>query len=374
MSGGSDPGPTDPPPGDSTSLPTGSQYVSYTTLNPSGSLSFQQVLNAVPSGKILTLPAGTYTIGSNFPSSTFYACVVVPSTCAGIIGQGADVTILQMAPNSSTAKSASEVPDFDSNPCKLMVIGHGNFTLKNLQVRGTPQGHYYQGVQFYPNGGPNAYMTGIVVDSCKFINSAPGFSGFPPGETFQIDVNWCDGIQILNCEIDGRNPTTLVPESASPIGFNNTKNSYVQDTYTHHGVASCVTWWRCTNIHTLRLTSELTSSGPGNYMGPGLNHEQVDGTVLHESPTLISGYGTTGLHGTRNSMHFAYLNNDGTHPGAISFTMTNVSHDSGPANSALSAMMWTKIPVTITKNGTTLTKITSSQLPANAATQWVDYA
>lgn len=336
----------------------------------------------MPQGNILTLPAGTYTIGSDFPAANNYACLVVPSNVAGIWGAGPDLTILQMAPSSSTVPSSVwNVPTGDSNPCQLMRRGTGNFVFKQLQLKGTPQGHYYGGLTFYPDAGPSATMTGIVVDSVKFINAAPGFANFPPGETFQMDFNHTDGAQVLNCEMDGRDPNTLVPTSASPLGFNTSTNSYVADTFCHDGVSSMPTWWHCTNVHTLRLRSYHTGSGGGNYSGSGINHEEVGGTILHESPTVQPGYSTTGPHGTRNGLHMSF-SNDGSF-GAIgtpAITITEPSWDAGPDAGGCLGISVNGVSLagaTVVHNGVHLTAVDAAAVGyanGNPATQFYYYS
>lgn len=345
----------------------------WTALNPDGTRSFQQVLAAVPNGYVLTLPAGTYTIGSDFPASNGYTCCPVPSNVAGIWGSGAS-TVLEMAPNSSTAAGTIPTTTGSSNLCVLLGIGHSNFKLKNLKVLGTPQGHYYGGVQFYPDAGSGHYMSGIVVDGVTFINAAPGNANFPPGETFQLELNWCSSPQVLNCEMDGTDPSTGTPTSASPLGFNNCTNSYVQDTNCHDGIASMPTWYRCSGIHTLRLRSYRTGSGNGQYSGSGINHEQCDGTVLHESPTLQPGYGVAGTHGTRNALHLAWENDDGSHTAATTLTVTDAVTDNGPSgNTCLSINSVTTLPsTTVTKSGVTLTPLAGGAT-GNPAANYIVY-
>jgi hypothetical protein len=334
--------------------PTGTGYTAYSTLNPGGTLTFAQVLAAVPQGNILTLPAGTFTIGSDFPASQNYACLVVPSNVAGIWGSGTSSTILQMAPNSSTAAGAVPTATGTSNPCVLIYRGSGSFTFKNLQVLGTPQGHFYGGVQFYPDAGSGHYMTGVVVDTVKFVNTAPGNANFPPGETVQLEYNWCDGSQTLNCEMDGRNPSTGAPTSASPLGNNNCTNSYVQDTYCHDSIASMPTYYRCTDIHTVRLRSILNGSGNGNYSGCGINHEQCDGTILHESPDLEPGYGVVGPNGSRTSLQLSFKNDDGTHTAPTTITVREITNDAGPDGGV--SVSTNQTIGSITKNGVTLSQ------------------
>jgi hypothetical protein len=347
--------------GTGTTRPTGAQYVTWESLNPSNTLSFKQVLNAVPSGKILTLPAGTFTIGSDFNDSEVTSCFV-PSNVGGIWGSGVGVTILQMAPNSSTKGSmVAGIAAFDTNPCEMMRVVHSNFVLKNLQINGTSQGHAYGGVQI--GDGSVQYQTGVVIDTVKIVG-VPGTSNFPPGETFMMDLNWNDAAQILNCEFDGAGV------SGANLGFNHCKNSYVADTYTHdsghsHGIA----WWRCTGAETLRVRSENNGRGSisSSNFGACLNYEQTDGAILNSGLTVKRGaaLGNGGL-------HIHYLNNDGTHTGTTSLTVNGVTHDAGPdAGGCFSMYEWTEVPVTVIKNGVTLSRRTSGA--GNPNTEYYTY-
>lgn len=337
--------------GSADSRPTGSQYVTYESLQ-TGSLTFKQVLNAVPSGKILTLPAGTFTVGSNFTDNGGFSACAIPSNCAGIVGSGWDLTILQMAAGSSTKAGQVPTNTGDTNEFHILDMNHSNCVLKNLQVKGTSQGHFYNGLRI--GNGSVQYQTGNVIQDCKFINTAPGNQNYPPGETFQIDANWCDGLQVINVEIDGRNASGT-PTSASPIGWNNCINSYAQDVYAHDAVTSMPTFWRCRNIHTVRMRSELNGSGLGDWSGCGINHEQCDGTILHESTTLRPGYNTTGIHGARTGLHLSFFNDDGTHTAATNITINGIVHDAGPdSNGCIGLSNYHDQPLTIIKNGVTL--------------------
>jgi hypothetical protein len=351
-------------PGNSGALPTGDQYVSYSALNPNGTLSFRQVLTAVPAGKILTLPAGTFTIGADFRDQGSTFCLLMPTNVGGIVGSGPESTILQMAPNSSTR--AAEVPTATGavNTFNLMAVQHSNFQLKNLQVKGTPQGHYYAGVRF----GTGGTLTGIVIDGCKFVNCGPGYANYPPGENMSVNLYRTDGAQMLNCEVDCRNPDTGLPESSSPIGINEATNTLIQDTYAHHAIAGMVTFWRCRGIHTVRLLSELNGSGSGDFSGAGINHEECDGTILHEAPTLLPAYGTTGTHGTRTGVHLGFYNSDGTHLQPTTITLTDVTHDAGPFSGMLYVYSNQGTPALVTKNGATLSATSSSS--GNPSTQY----
>lgn len=282
------------------------------------------MLNAVPSGKILTLGPGIFDIGSDFDDNGLNA-LFVPPNVGGIWGSGKDSTILQMTPNSSTKLASTQgLADFDSNPCQLVRFGH-SAVLHNLQVKGTDQGHPYNGVTWYPSAGGGNFISGVVVDGCKFVNAGPGYANFPPGETFQLDLNWCLNSQVTNTELDG------LGLSGANLGYNNCTSSYVADVYSHDsGASHGITWWRCRNVTTLRVICK--NNGRGNLKGDsaqqitfgvGLNHEHVDGTVAHDSPTIFVGP-------NNKAPHLRFINNDGTHTAPQSYSVTNVTNDDPP--------------------------------------------
>lgn len=339
-------------------LPVGAGYVSYTDLFVTGD-TFRGVLNKVPDGSTLTLPPGVYewsdfadpdAVYPNYSHSV--TGVRIPTNVAGIWGSGPS-TILRMKANTSTVDHA-KIPtaDFQTNELHLLEVTHSNILLKNFQLQGTPQGHYYNGLRM--GNGDLHYLTGATIDGVFFSNTGPGYANFPPGETFQIDANWCDGLQILNCEVDGRDPATTSPASGAGIGLNQCINSYIQDTYVHHGYSSHgVAYWRCHNIQSLRLRSEFNGTSNGNLYGNAVNHEQSDGTILHTALTAKPAYSTTGNRG----FHLSFLNDDGTHTAATTITVNGIVHDAGPDQfGCVSLTNYNNQPLTIIKNGVTLTR------------------
>lgn len=335
--------------------PSGSGYVRYEDLYVSGN-TFQQVLNKVTSGDVLTLPEGTFSF-SDFANG-FYEGFRVPTACGGIWGSGRN-TILQMAPNSSTKGSDTTAvpPSSGTNQCFLMGTWHSNTVLRNFQLLGTPQGHPYNGIRVA--GASGAVLTGILCQDVFFNGCWPGYANFPPGETFGFGTNWTNGAQLINCEFDGRDATARTPSCASPFGWNNSSNAYVQDVYAHHSKTGMPTFYKTAGVHTVRLRSEFNGTGSGVLSSAGINHEDVTGTVLHESPSLIINRagGNSGLHVTLNS---GVGNNSAV-------TLTNVTHDAGPTGGCFSveiddnyvdptglSQTQTTLP-TITKGGVTLT-------------------
>lgn len=333
--------------------PTGTAYVTYESLNPTGTLSFRQVVGNVPSGKILTLPEGTFTV-SDF-SQGYLSGLIVPATCAGIIGSGSG-TIFQMVPGSSTKASSVPTADFEENECHLMDINltHG-FLLKNLTVKGTNQGHPYNGVRI--GNGTLTNLNNVTIDNVLFSGCAPGYSNFPPGETFMLDTNWTTNTRILNCEFDGRTPWNGAIGCPSQIGYNNSTNCYLENVYAHHAISGGPTFWRCTNVHTINLRSELNGTGGSGDIqtgamdsilnGWGVNHENVSGSILHENPILKPG--------THAAAHMQVMNYDGTHARANPVQFTNVTHDGVVIKAFIQGAQFGTPWPAVTKNGVTLT-------------------
>lgn len=254
-----------------------------------------------------------------------------------------------MTPGSSTKAGSVPTTTGDTNEFHLIDMNRSNQVLKNLTLKGTNQGHFYNGLRI--GNGSVSPQTGNVVDNVLFWGCWPGNQNFPPGETFGVDTNHTDGCRIINCELDGRDPDTGNRTGASPIGFNTSTNCYVADTYAHHGRTGMLTFWQCSNIHTVRYRCVSTASGSGVFSGSGINHEQVSGEILHESPNLSidRAGGNTGLHIT--------IFNDATN--ASPFQITNITHDAGPEGTFSvgyyngSNAQTTK--PTVTKGGVTLT-------------------
>lgn len=340
-------------------LPTGTQFVSYNSLAVAGD-TLRTVLTKVPQGKILTLPNGIYEF-TDFAQSNYG--VLVPANVGGIWGSGTG-SVLRMTPNTSTRASAVPTTAGTTNPYRLIGTKTANQLFKNFQLQGTAQGHLYGGLSIA--GSSSAPLSGIVVDGVTFNGANPGNSSSPPGETFGLGTNHTDGLQVLNCSFDGRDAGGGY--CSSLIGFNSSTNTYVANTtcqYSWYGAG--ITYWLCDGIHSKNLVSKY--NGWGGTGGHGINHENVGGTVLHESPTLF--IDLTHGHGKhislQNSSSQGYVNNPNV-------SLTNITHDAGVTGGCFMVLIGdsyegrtqvqTSLP-TITKNGITLLGRDASVSTAN---------
>jgi hypothetical protein len=349
-------------------LPTGASYVSYASLFVSGD-TFKAVLNKVPAGKILTLPAGTYSF-SDFVDNGLYG-LYIPSNVGGIVGVGPN-TILQMTASTSTKASKN------NGECHLIGVMHSNFTLKNVQIKGTTQGHYYSGLQV--GNGSVRYQTGVVIDGVYFNNAAPGAQAFgSPGQTTSLEAFYTDGLQILNCEIEGRD-STGANNCGAPFIIRKSRNNYISNTYAHHSKAGGCTWVECDDTHTSGLRSEFNGISRDPASGSAVVHNNCGGNILHENVTLKPNY--NGLAGGNTGLHMEFW----SYKANANVTVNGVTHDSGPGQGGCFAVYIFDYPggrantqstdLTIVKEGVTLQrKDANSQDPdrGNPARDWYRY-
>ena len=298
--------------------PTGSDYVRYEDLYRSGD-NLQTVINKVTGNRILTLPEGSFTVRDfrNGYRDGFRIGTDASAGCRGLVGSGRN-TILRVAANTATR-------NFSSGICgtQMTVSSKSNVVLSQFSLRGYPQ-----------NG---MYYAGLVVSNCKgaklsnlYLRGASrGWSMSPPGETFGINVLRTDGVNISDCEVDGRDDGGN-RVAAAPIGFNYATNSKVYRTYVHHGVASTMTMFRSTNLYTEDYHAFATSSGSGGKSGHGINHEQSGGTIKHVRPKLfINGkYSQVAGRSDSSGMHMMLVSTLGD---VQNFTVIDPSYDHGPS-------------------------------------------
>jgi len=353
--------------------PSGSGYVRYEDLYVSGD-SLRSVLPKVPAGSVLTLPDGAFEFPNFNDQGTSYG-LLIPANCAGIWGNGR-TTVLQMTPGSSTVAGSVPTAGGTTNPYRLIGIKNSNTILKNLQVQGTAQGHLYGGVNV--TGSSTNPVANVTIDTVFFNGAGPGSDSSPPGETFQLGTNHTDNVRLLNCEFDGRDSGGGY--CSSNIGWNNSTNAYVENTYTHHAwFGHGITFWQTAGIHTVGLNSQ--KHGQGGHGGHGINHENVSGVVLHENPTLIidrANNGGRGFHITlQQSSGQGYSDNPNV-------SLTGITHDAGPTVPCFSVLIGdtydgsqqvqVSMP-TVTKAGVTLTARDANVSTSNplAASQFFRY-
>lgn len=230
---------------------------------------FQQTLNRVTGGRILTLPEGVFTI-PNFTNG-FNDGVRIGSGgatgCIGIAGSGRG-TIIRLTGSGSTGGNIIGVDRLGAGPAYF-----GNFQLQ-------------------ADDRSAAGWTGIFIDNAPgtlvewlYLNGASkGYANYPPGETFGINISHSNDAVVRDTEVDGRNRTSRVRQAASPMGWNGSAGTYVQNAkvarcYVHHSLTSMATFWQTHNVDVDRLHSWSDGSGSGLLSGSQINLEEVTGQV-----------------------------------------------------------------------------------------------
>lgn len=333
------------------------------------------MLNAVPNGKILTLPAGVYE-WSNFLNSGngYWDGIKVPSNVGGIYGSGTGQTILRMKANTSTIGGNTAVipPSSGTNQANLISFYGSGCQVNQLQFQGTPQGHYYNGVAV-AGGGAGSPITGVTFSDVWFNGCAPGYAGQPPGETFMFSTYYANNTSCYRCEFSGLNPQTGAGGyAASPCGWNNSTNAYLEDCYFHDCAFSTLTFWQTTGIHTLRCTvKDCATAIPAAL----INHENVAGAVLHDQLQLLL------THPSDYAGNHVSLAN-GTYPNNTNVTFSEPSWSALPGDNGMlnvdiangyvdangHAQTQTSAP-TVVKAGRTLVAVGSSGVASGSATR-----
>lgn len=355
--------------------PTGAGYVRYEDLFTTGN-TLRQVLAKVTNGDVLTFPPGVFEY-ADFPNSLSpNVALMMPAGCGGLWGSGTDSstgTVFRMTAGSSTIGASVPTAAGTTNNYRLMGTNHSGTIFKNFQLQGTNQGHFYNGLGAY--GSSTNVLTQIVVDTVFFNGAGPGNDSSPPGETFQFATNHTDNCRLVNCTFDGRSAGGGA--CASNIGWNSSTNAYIESTLTQYGAyGHGVTFWQTTGVHTKNLTSQHNGYSGFGY---AVNHENCDGTVLHESPTLLADVANS-AHGVHMSLNNSTAQGYGNNPNV---SLTNVTHDASQSTykgcfTVLikdtyqgSTQTQTSYP-TITKSGRTLVGLDSSNVAsANTTTNFV---
>lgn len=283
--------PTTPSPAPTTGnpLPDLPTY-KYTDLYRSGD-DLAAVVDRLPGRGVLLLPDGDFE-WSDFTRGSGYG--IYHPNFLGFGGNGRNRTRLRMKQKSST--KASQVPAQSAggtNQLNLMRVGEGfrQTTMFGMTIDGTDQGHLYNGLSVYK-------ATNAVWEDLLLRGVNPGDWSSPPGETFGVNSFRTVGFTMRNVEIDGRRADgTRV--GGSPYGGNCSDGDYLEDCYFHDSEVSSVTWSFAgsptnpdspsRNVKTLRLKVERNANHKmaSGKRFTGFNHENVQGTVLHEYPTII---------------------------------------------------------------------------------------
>lgn len=305
--------------------PTGSDYVTWESLvgttvaaqqaaNPSTPVLLTATfVKAITGGKILSLPPGIFEAENGWnnyrPGDTSNNYMIgigsgYATGIRGIVGSGSHSTPGPGGAETIIRMQGSMPAGSPGDPPKGMLI-----------IMNEVNNPYLGGFSLYgkQTRGDNVFHGGIVLSSCTGSvlierlyqrNTCPGYSNYPPGETFGINIYRTPDALIRDCEIDGRD-LAGARTCASPIGWNNCgytgtgsnpiPNAFantpdftlVQRVYVHHGLTGMLTFWDTKNVKTEDYYTFSWPSGTGQLSGSGINHEQTDGMIRHIRPRLF---------------------------------------------------------------------------------------
>jgi hypothetical protein len=344
-----------PSPSPTGGRPTGPGYVRYEDLLLSGETLAgadpTKVMARLAQAAVITFPEGEF-IGHDF-NNGYFACIDIPKLCTGLWGSGPGTlggstgTIFSIAPGSSTkggtTPGAPTQTQGGTTQCTVLrqLSGSGGFILKNLQVRGTDQGHNFHGVEISNNAGA------VLFDGI-FVNGWQGDNGSPPGETFGSSIyNAGGGSTITNCEADGRR--VLGGTIFGAVGFTVGRQygSTWENVWSHHCRAASVVFYRSFHVRTtnVRTGSDWTNitrdADPGpDLVGGPWNHENC-GDIVHTNAVM---YDTRSGHGV--NMTFSNGNFNGTLQGHNvnatngSLTMINPKYSTLYSDNLLYIQSW----------------------------------
>lgn len=187
---------------------------------------------------------------------------------AGLVGTGTG-SMLRMVPRSSTKAGAVPTSAGSTNQLYLMALDRDGVQVEGFTLEGTDQGHLYNGVRMHQidNG---------RFKNLKLVNTAPGDSYLPPGETFAINDFRGSNNTFTNVEIDGAG------RGASAFGANSSYGGTWTDVSVHDNPHSAaIALWQTTGTQELvRFTSARNRTA--------VNLERVQGTVNIRQPTIQS--------------------------------------------------------------------------------------
>lgn len=201
--------PGSPPTG---TQPTGPGISRYQDLNHTHGM--QNVSN------VISFPPGTTYLGPDFmrpdfldPNTKGPVYADFSSTSAGLIGSGADSTILSVFPDTMSALTASKIPSQSAggvNPIKTIRLDKGYF--QDLSFHWTSQRNpKYGGPMLYQ--GSNRRMTRVNGRGYHGDNAGP------PGETFTLQVWQANGFTFEDCHVSGLGFGSEANTPVSATGF-----------------------------------------------------------------------------------------------------------------------------------------------------------
>jgi len=216
------------------------------------------------------MPSGTFDF-TNFGKGAMPNCEgMLLNSLTDLEGAGVDATFFEMVANSSTrAAYANGLVPYNTNQLNYMLFNQGSsksgkaVTLKDFTVKGTPQGHLYNGLRINGSKGP-------TIQRVK-VKGIPGGAGYPPYEVFPVTLWQCAMALLDTLTVDGRDYSGALT-SSSLVGINSTDTYTISNFDLEHSHAMCAALWHSTNA--------VIKNGLMRDCWRPINVEQCGGTLL----------------------------------------------------------------------------------------------
>ena len=236
-------------------------------------------LDAAPRGTAVAFGTGTNAF-ADFAVRAGGSQVGASEAGGGIVGAGVGRTVFQMTPHTSTRAASIPTAFPATNQLSLLRVGGDHVVLSGFTLRGTAQGHLYNGLR--------VQGTRDLAASDLCVAGIPGDDNQPPGETFGINDYATRGSVYRRIEVDGRGV------GAAGFAANRSTDLTIDGAYLHDDRYSAgATFYR---THDIVLT-DVVSVRNGRI---GLNFERVTGSVRIVRPRL-AGNGTGDIRITTDS-------------------------------------------------------------------------
>lgn len=228
---------------------------------PAEAASIRSMVTATRAGQIVKVGSGTY-VWSNFGTDHIGLNL---SGKGGLAGTGTASTVLEQAAHSSTYARIVPTAKGSNNPLYLLAAT-GGAKLSNFWLKGTNQGHLYNGVKI--SRGYYASMTNVK------ITGVPGSGYNPPQETATINDQNGSHDTFSHITEDGQNLAALGFAANSASDVTVAYSSFVNNKYSAGGA-----FWQTHNVTLRNVVSK--------YNRTGLNFERCSGTITIANPTIL---------------------------------------------------------------------------------------
>lgn len=235
---------------------------SRNTWTPDGLVrALRTILAGSPAGATTALGAGTFAF-SDFASSL----IGVDLGASGSLhGAGSKSTTIAMTAHSSSKSGVVPTADWTTNQLYLMSVTGASPDLAGFTLRGTAQGHLYNGLRV-------GQATNARVDDVT-VAAIPGNNDIPPGETFGINDWRTNGSVYTNIEVDGSGRV-----GGSGFATNSSTNVTVRHGNFHDMRANGTAFWQTSGVTLDDVTVKNNVTG--------LNFERTTGTITVNDPTF----------------------------------------------------------------------------------------